>query len=708
MKFRCKPLHYAFSLLVAPGVIIADEWQLEEVVVTAQKRSQSAQDIPLAISAFDGDELKAMGAVDSTSIVARTPGMNGGKDSDTQSVISIRGIGTSAFSPGTDNSVGTYYNEVPVSRTIGGHGFLDVERIEVVKGPQGTLFGRNTSSGAISVTNNAADLSEDALDVTVGVGTEDYAMVELVANKAVSDKFAVRLAGKHDERDGTFSDPDGTELNNRDHDQYRVALQWQPSNEINIKWFYERFESDTDWGPVARNQVFDSKVDIEVPPSGFVESDLSVLNITVDLAEHYTLTAITGYYDNETRFTADIDAAEAGAGFDVGELAELWDMEQFNQDIRLNYTGETFDWFVGASYYNEKVSVDSFAELRGLDLDAVLGGALGEPFPLPNENGFGSNETDSYAIYGDLIYRPTEKLTITLGARYTEEEKDAKVNNDGIVVFPAQATAAPLEADEDWDSFDPRLAFDYALNEETLLYISYAKGFKSGGFNRQPNGSGTTISSVDPEENDAYEVGFKADLLDSRARVNAAYFFYDYTDFQSEVQQAGVLNIFNVGNLETQGVEIDATLLVSENLDLRLAYAWLDSEVQDGFVDADLFGTSQVSLKGNDGLRAPEHSYSIAATYHYPMDAGEVVARLEYSYTDDMFYNVTNDLQADDYDLVNLRLAYVSGNDKWSLAVVGENLTDEEYESSVVALFDALSVPGMKRTVRAELSYSFF
>ena len=203
-------------------------------------------------------------------------------------------------------------------------------------------------------------------------------------------------------------------------------------------------------------------------------------------------------------------------------------------------------------------------------------------------------------------------------------------------------------------------------------------------------------------------MGFKADLLDSRARVNAAYFFYDYTDFQSEVQQAGVLNIFNVGNLETQGVEIDATLLVSENLDLRLAYAWLDSEVQDGFVDADLFGTSQVSLKGNDGLRAPEHSYSIAATYHYPMDAGEVVARLEYSYTDDMFYNVTNDLQADDYDLVNLRLAYVSGNDKWSLAVVGENLTDEEYESSVVALFDALSVPGMKRTVRAELSYSFF
>jgi iron complex outermembrane receptor protein len=654
MTFNYRPLTLALAVLMQPSLGMAQQFELEEIVVTAQKRAQSTQDVPLAISAFNGEDLKAMGAVDSSSIVARTPGMNGGKDSDTQSVISIRGIGTSAFSPGTDNSVGTYYNEVPVSRTIGGHGFLDVERIEVVKGPQGTLFGRNTSSGAISVTNNAAELEADNLDVTLGVGTESYSMVEIVANKSLGDNAAIRFAGKHDERDGTYSDVDGTELNNRDHDQYRVSLQWNPTDTLNVKWFYERFESDTDWGPVARDQAFNSKVDIEVPPSGFVESDLAVLNIGVDLGEDYTLTAITGYYDNETRFSADIDAAEAGEGFDIGELAELWDMEQFSQDFRINYSGDRFDWFVGASYYNEKVSVGSFAELRGLDI------GFG---PFPDENGFGSNETDSVAVYGDLIYRPTDELTLTLGARYTREEKDARVDNAGIVVFPAQATGQPLQASEDWTSFDPRFAIDYALNENTLIYFNFAQGFKSGGFNRQPNALLTGVDAVDPEENNAYEIGIKADLLENRARINAAYFFYDYTDFQSEVQ--------------------------------------------DGFVDDPASGVP-VSLKGNDGLRSPESSWSLAATHSYPMAQGELVSRLEYTYTDDMFYTVTNDLQAEDYGLLNLRLAYVSGDDTWSLALIGENLTDEEYESSVVALFDALSVPGMKRTVRAEVRYSFF
>ena len=174
--------------------------QLEEVVVTAQKRAQSMQDIPISVSSFTGDDLRGMGAVDTGSIIASTPGLTGNKDADSQAIYTIRGVGTGAFSPGADNSVGTYFNEVPVSRNIGGQGFLDIDRIEVVKGPQGTLFGRNTSSGAISITNNAAEFDDNHLLVIAGYGDEGQKSVEAVGNYAVSDTFALHDPGGYVER----------------------------------------------------------------------------------------------------------------------------------------------------------------------------------------------------------------------------------------------------------------------------------------------------------------------------------------------------------------------------------------------------------------------------------------------------------------------------------------------------------------------------
>ncbi|MFB3076619.1 MAG: TonB-dependent receptor, partial [Lysobacterales bacterium] len=335
---------------------------LEEVIVTAQKRAQSMQDIPISVSSYSGDDLRQMGALDTESIVARTPGLSGSKDSDSQTVYTIRGVGTGAFSPGADNSVGTYFNEVPVSRNIGGQGFLDIDRIEVVKGPQGTLFGRNTSSGAISITNNAADFDDDHLLVIAGYGDEGQKSVEAVANYALSDKFAVRFAGKHDERDGLYSDLNGEDLGGRDHDQWRVSAQWDATDALNVKWFYEQFEFENRFQPdlYFPDDGLDGFQDViaadhSAIPQQSADNQLSVLNIGWDLNDTFTLTSTTGYFNSEVMaLPADLSFFFAPDPISL-HFFEPWDIEQFTQEFRLNGSTDRLDYFIGASYYKEEV-----------------------------------------------------------------------------------------------------------------------------------------------------------------------------------------------------------------------------------------------------------------------------------------------------------------------------------------------------------------
>lgn len=707
MKFNKTLLANAIGLLSA-AVVSGAQAQLEEVVVTAQKRAQSMQDIPISVSSYTGDDLRGMGVVDTGSIISATPGLTGNKDSDSQSIYTIRGVGTGAFSPGADNSVGTYFNEVPVSRNIGGQGFLDIERVEVVKGPQGTLFGRNTSSGAISVTNNAAHFDDDHLQIFGGIGDEGQKSVELTANYALTDTFALRFAGKHDERDGVYKDVNGKELGGRDHDQWRLSMQWDATDTLNIKWFVENFEFENRWQPdlYFPNDGLDGFNDVVSAdhsniPQQSADNQLSVLNIGWDLNEMFTLTSTTGYFNSEvTALPNDLSFFFAPDPISLNFI-EPWEMEQITQDFRLNGSTDSLDFFIGASYYWEEAEATTFLPLT----------AFGDVAPVESNNA--KNETTSYAVFGDVTWRATDRLSLTLGGRWTTEEKEMEITtvNAGVVeVFlPTNGTQ---KDDTDWNSFDPRVAVDYALNEDTLLYANYAKGFKSGGFSRQPidpEGGVFIPGQFDEETNDAYEVGVKTEFWDNRARLNVALFFMDYTDFQLETNDGLSIQIQNAADMESKGIEIDGTFLLTENLDVRVAYAYLDAEYKSGAL-MDTEG-NPVPLKGLTPARSPENTFNIAGTWTLPMSFADLTTRLQYSYTDERRFIHAPDPEGtftqDGYDLIDLRVTLASHEDTWSVALVGENLGDEEYISSMIDFGAPLAVRGVGRLLRMEASYRF-
>ena len=718
------------AAILAPTAIAQ---QLEEVIVTAQKRAESVQDIPIAVSAFGSEELAAMDAKGFEAIVLRTPGLSGSGDADTQNVLTIRGIGTGAFSPGADNSVGTYFNEIPLSRNIGGMGYLDIERVEVVKGPQGTLFGRNTSSGAISVTNQFAITGDNTLSLRGALGDEGQELYEVTGNWSVTDTFALRLAARHDERDGTYvNDVTGDELNGRDHDQYRIGFTWDATDAFTVNFYYDKFEMRNRWQMVDNfglwgNDVQGDSIRVNAQPEQKIEADFVVLKLNWDFNDTYSLTSNTGYYQSDiVALPTDADTGDVP----IADFIEPWDLEQTTQEFRLNAQHDRVKWFIGASYYYEEAgavtsltlyedpALDVLFEDEGLCLVAE---EFGLSCGIHQETSAALNETTSYAVYGDVTIDITDRLQLTVGGRYTDEEKTMKLNTPlvdstttaliGVVTGdPNNAvfswTPGTIEETQSWDSFDPRLALSYAMGDDTLWYANYARGFKSGGFNRQPTTPGSSsILPFDQEKNDAYEIGVKTDFLDQRARLNIAAFLYDYSDYQLETNKDASILIQNVASLDTKGLEIDGTFLIGPSLDVRLAYAYLDAEFKDGSIDD---GTGNVvNLKGNRAIRSPENTLSLSGTWRITDQWG---LRAEYAYTDEMYFTADNreELRADDFGLLNARVDFNSESGRWGLSLIGDNLTDEEYVTSMIDFLVPMSLPGFGRTVRVEGRYNFF
>jgi iron complex outermembrane receptor protein len=311
-------------------------------------------------------------------------------------------------------------------------------------------------------------------------------------------------------------------------------------------------------------------------------------------------------------------------------------------------------------------------------------------------------------------------MSVTVGARYTKDKKDMQINAPltdstltalvGLVTGTANNavfnfTPGLISSSDEWTSFDPRLAVDYAITSELLVYASIAKGFKSGGFNRQPLLPGDSgILSFDAEENTAFEIGLKTDFWERRARVNLALYQYDYEDFQLETNRGGAILIQNAANLETSGIEVEARFLLTERIDLRVAFARQKAEFDKGSID-DGAGTI-VDLKGLDAPRAPKTTASLIADFQI---TDQIDFNLSYTHTDEMFYTADNrvELLAEDFQLVNARLNFSSSDDRWGASIVGENLTDEEYTSSMIDFLLPMALPGMGRLIRVEARYNF-
>jgi len=732
-----RPAAALLLLIAAPG--LAQDAVIEEIVVTSQKREQSLQDVPLSVAAFSGDYIQEAGIKDVRDLSGMTPGLSIKSRGETEGSVFIRGIGSQAPGIGADPAVGIFIDGVSASRgTNATAAFFDVERVEVVKGPQGTLFGRNASAGAISIITKRPDFDYNGISLLLGAGDEGQLKYQAIGNLAVNDKFALRLGVNHDERDGLYKNSvTGQDLLDRDHTNIRLGALFQPSDTWESFLSVEWIDMENLDAIVTDADAFQSTIAQNAPPGPqTLESTRVVWSNEWGFSDSLSFTSLTGFYTHDVRVTP-VDADEVDVP--VITFVEPQENDSFSQEFRLNGSTDALDWFVGASYMKEELGfttdvnydeaiVAAIFGLNDLDvdnLDACDGSAdfdldgdgtgdtgllTGLPTcPVVSEMPFGDNETTSVAVYGDVTWHATDLVDLTFGLRYTKDEKDMFYDNPatsgllGVLDFQifGPITNGAVSAKNDWSSVDPRIAINYAISDDTSIYANIARGYKSGGINRQVNDflpNPQILNTFDEETNNAYELGIKSRFADGRAQINAAVFFNDYSDYQLETLVGLVPEVFNVGDIETSGFEADGRFLIGNNLELTATFAFLDTEVVSSIDSA---------ILGKETPQAPETSGSIAFDYRRPAGAGELQLSGNYQYSSDFWFDIFNTLKQDSYGVVNVRVGYEAEDERWGIALVGDNVTDEEFFTERFLFLDVANRRAPGALWRVELTASF-
>ncbi len=699
-----------------------------DIVVTAQRRAQNLQDVPVSVTAFDAELIREAGFTNSLSIGDQVPNLEiktfGGVPN-----IFIRGVGNNDFNSSSVGPISVYRDDVVVAST-GSQIFslFDLERIEVLRGPQGTLFGKNTTGGAIQFFSRLPGNELEGY-VRLGYGRFDLFEAEGAVSLPLSDTLAVRVAGLVRRRDGErvnlFDDSDAI---NVDEAAVRAIFRWRPDTLTDIRLSVGGGRDRSDYlnpkplgtGPGATN-IF-----------GYADpapNDPRILNFDADSRNHsdnffislnasrdfgpFTLRSITGYDESQIDNRVDVD----GSPLRVDQITFLTDTWQFSQELQLAYDSRRFDAIFGLYYFRENLQGDSDADLLG-ELDAI-----GASLPLITR---ASRRNTSYAAFAQGTYSITDALRLTLGGRYTVDRVRSQHRAD---LIPGYFTSAPDGAPiplvpfarlrDNFDAFSWRAAIDYDLADDILAYASASRGFKSGGFNIGIITSVAERTQVDPEYLTAYEVGLKMRLFDRRLRFNLSAFYYDYTDLQVlSVNQQGTgvptLGLDNAADATIKGLEVELLAVPVESLNLGLNFGLLDAEYRNytsGAIDPT---TGQPrDFSGNRLPGAPRFTLSSFVQYSFPLGSFEGRLRAEYNFTGKKYYNNAEDeliSSRDGYGLLNLRATLAQGEGRWELSAWMRNVTDEEYLIDATDLRDFGFIPqyyGERRTWGLDLIVNF-
>ena len=704
----------------APPAIVG----LEEITVTAQKRQQSLQDVPLSVSAFTGDMLKQGRMADIRGIVDFTPGFSGKTEDGFTDALAMRGISTNDFGIGGDPSVAMFVDGIWAGRTGGVMtAMYDVERAEVVKGPQGTLFGRNSIAGAVSVITNKP---EDAYEASAELSLASFQHIEAEAmvNVPLGDEWALRASGYTLNNDGFLENlQGGSDLGFHRIRAGRVALRRQGEVlDATLTTAYEDREQDPSVYWVPADGLGEETVNIDLGNDGIDESDVfeARLSLVWSLPSGYSVTSLTGYKKFGFHYLEDYD----GGPERVNDYRQVNDVEYWSQEIRLNSPSDgPVTWFAGASVYEEKIDgyfeyiYDEDALCRAVsiteapDFDGPAAGC-----DDPNFEAYWEDDIDpadiledkveasyvdvkskGWAVYGDFTWAVTDRLDLTAGARYTFDEKEMRsrvIDSGGALGnnFNYEFFTNGFVADSaDWSDFTPRLALSFDVTEDVTLYATASRGYKSGGFATfgfdlqgqeiNDDGSapdGTTPLEFDPEQVDSYEIGAKSRFLGNTMQLNASLFRYDYTDLQLVYFAEGSSQVANVGEASGQGLELDLRWLPSANWDATVGLSLLDTEITDAAEMIELGACGDCD--GNSLPFAPEVSASAILSYKWPMSAGEGFFTTEYVYRSKMYGGPDNipDATVDAWDEFSFRLGYRT-DDSWYVTLWVENAFDEVY-----------------------------
>ncbi|EGV29810.1 TonB-dependent siderophore receptor [Thiorhodococcus drewsii AZ1] len=677
---------------------LEDGVSLPTLIVTAEKREQSLQDVPLSVSAIDEVELEDAGIETADDLDARVPSLYIQNGATATSFMSLRGI-VSQQTPGAPAGIGVYVDGVirmdPLSALMSNVDLLDVERVEVLRGPQGTLWGRNTEAGAINIVTRRPD-NEARAKARVTVGNEGYRVGELSGNIPLIDQeMFLSLAGVRTLRDGYSTNTvSGQDVDDVDEGMFRGKLRWLPLSGLDVQLTVDKAE--------ARDGTYDysyvSGSDISNATPRKITSDRDDqrehhdsygfsldVNYDMDVA---TLTSITAYRKNETENLGDTDFS----AYDIMEALAKLNQEQWTQELRLTSKedGGRLEWLVGVFLFDTKHDnwLDS---TTGSDAMAVYG--YPEGFPLS----VGSDELEEQgqAVFGSVSYDLTERWSLTGGLRYEHEEKD--FSSSGLLY------GEPVRFDKDasYSEFLPKLSVSYNWSPDLMAYASVSQGARSGGFN-SPLVSATG-NTYDNELSTSYELGLKSIWWNRRLRLNGAIFRMDIDDQQIGQTVPGTAFVIttNAGESRNYGVELEMQAAVTEELELIANGAYLDTEFMD-YVDP----SAGADYTGNSAPFAPDYTYLLAAQYNKPLGNLLLGARLELKGTGRVYFDTANTLSQDPYALLNLRLGLSS--DDWSVVLWGKNLTDEDYIRYASAYgTDALAIFGAPRTFGVTASYAF-
>lgn len=696
-------LHKILALAVVSCSVSTSYAQLEEVVITAERREASLQETAISISAFTGDNLTTYGIQTTEQLTGFTPGLN--IQRDVIGKVVIRGIGAENFTVAGDPGVAIMLDGAYLARSsVSIFDLFDLERVEVLRGPQGTLYGRNATGGAINfISRKPGEEFSGYLNADVG----EYSKVRLegAAGGAIAEGLGGRIAFLSHQRDGFTENifPNVgrglDELDDKDLWSARGHLVWDASEDLSVTLSADVYRDDSAPVPykytdnpliyfggapfpnplAGQLRTVSQGYEFDIP--GFPQTantanrqDQTGLLARVDwsLNDSWDLVSLTSYRETEFEWLNDGDGIEA---YLVNYL-QSDESEQISQELQFVFSGEQSSGVAGIYYLNEDSS--SF---------------LGIPLPLGADLPLGvlidgTNETTAYAIFGEYSRYLSEKLRLTIGARYSYEEKDVFYIDDraslggGITV---------VRDDDDWSAFTPKIGLDYFVDEDSMLYVSFTQGFKSGGFNLlavQP--------SYDEENITSLELGYKTRFADDRVQLNASAFHYWYDDLQ--VGKVVNLNavIENAAEATLYGGEIELKALVTESLQLDAAISILETEY-DEFVSEDkgLPSSPEVDLSGNELPRSPGLTSSLAATYSISLSRGSLEFWGNWQYTDSQFFTPFNraNFEQESYSLFNASVTYRAAGDTWSVALYGANLADEDYFTN--ALESGVPTPGV-------------
>ena len=735
------------------ALLLAQTAQLEEVVVTAQKRAENLQDTPIAISAVTGDALERLNIDDIGAIAAANPSLVY-SEAGGEAQLYIRGIGSNIFNIGADQSVATHIDGVYTGRAnMGLTQFLDIDRVEILRGPQGTLYGRNATGGAINVISRAPTDEFEGY-VSGLLGSFDRLDLRGAVSGPISENLSARLAVRRLKDDGYTEDLDpqgGHKVDDNDLTAIRGSLRWKTDAvTATVIAEHSEFENgNTSIFPIDNTGLAESfgakpnrdihKTYNNTPSFHRWKTGGVTGNVEWAVTDSTDLNLTVGYRDWDSDFLFNTDGTE----IEITRTTLSYESEQLSAELRLSGEQGWGRWLIGAYWFDE----DKYGAL------GLVRAGFTPPAVLPPRSFiFRADGTgEATALFGQVDFKLADAWTLSAGLRYSDEKKGDFLRQSTLLpdnellglftpnAIPDATPASTRRVSRSWDAWTPRVGLEFRPSDDRLYYLTYSEGFKSGGF----NDLSVVNPPFDPEFVDSIELGAKTEWLGGRLRANASAFYYDYTDLQVSVfASVGSITttfITNAAEATVKGVELDFVAKPTESLDIAASLAFLDA-TYDRFVTPygsctaanvalDARCTGRVGLPrlidaaGNRLNNAPEFKGSVSATYRFDLASGGAISLQGAAHHQGRVFFVpanTTVMSQASYTLVDARIGYESGSGGLAVGAFVKNLTDEDYFHNIVqftstsdarkdvfAIGNALGYPSPGRQWGVEVTYRF-